>query len=275
MGITSPYICEIAPDTFAINEFGLAAMYLLVGEKEALLIDTGCGICDLKKVIGDLTDKPCKVAITHGHFDHVGGMGCFEEVYLNEKDYEMARTVSYEEVYRYADTFGKAGDYQVFDYSLDALPKKMQVPKFLPLKDKELFDLGGRVVEVHEIAGHTPGGCVFLDARNRLMLSGDCCNVNLLAAECSVEKTLKGIRKFKALSEQFDQNFNGHVGYAGMPACVSQPKSVPDDLIHICESILKGEGEPMPYEFLGYHFKQMSYGNAKLSYDPNWLKDNK
>ena len=50
MAIIKPYICEIAPKTYVINEFGLSAMYLLVGEEKALLIDIGCGLCDLKQV---------------------------------------------------------------------------------------------------------------------------------------------------------------------------------------------------------------------------------
>ena len=36
-------VCEIAKDTYAINEAGMAAMFLVVGEKRALLIDTGVG----------------------------------------------------------------------------------------------------------------------------------------------------------------------------------------------------------------------------------------
>ena len=43
MGIKTPFISEIAKNTYAINEFGLTAMYLLVGDESALLIDTGCG----------------------------------------------------------------------------------------------------------------------------------------------------------------------------------------------------------------------------------------
>lgn len=59
MSFKTPIIIEIAPGTYAINEFGLATTYLLVGEEKALLIDTGCGVGDLKEVISKLTDKPC------------------------------------------------------------------------------------------------------------------------------------------------------------------------------------------------------------------------
>lgn len=47
MGIKASFVCEIAPKTYAINEYGLAAMYLLVGEKKAMLIDTGCSFAVL------------------------------------------------------------------------------------------------------------------------------------------------------------------------------------------------------------------------------------
>jgi len=271
MGMKKPLICEIAPDTYAINEFGLAAMYLLVGEKRALLIDAGCGACNLKEIVESLTDMPYDVAITHGHMDHVGCMGQFSQVYLHEKDWENAKAVNAQELREYAKMFGEAGSYQVFDYSPDDIQEVEKLPEFLPLHDGDMFDLGGRVVEVYEIAGHTPGGISFLDGKNRIIFSGDCCNFNLLTPWCSVETTLKNVRKFKALSDRFDQNFNGHAGFMGNPSCFSQPKSVPDDLIHICECILRGEGKPVPYNFLGHPLTQMHYGNAKLSYDPNLL----
>lgn len=269
MGIKTPYICEIAPDTYAINEFGLAAMYLLVGQREALLIDAGCGICDLAGVIAGLTDKPYRVALTHGHFDHAGGIGGFGQVYLHEADRPMVLALDHEALCGFADSFGKAGGYSVYDYSPLSIKPITSFPEFAGLRDGDRFDLGGRVVEIHEIPGHTPGGVSFLDINNRIIFSGDCCNVNLLAPNCSVTETLWGLRKFKALSGRFDQNFNGHVGYLGSATCLSQPRQVTDDLIYICESILNHEGTPVPYDFLGYPLTQMSFGSAKLSYDPN------
>jgi hydroxyacylglutathione hydrolase len=275
MAIKTPLICEIAPDTYAINEFGTAAMYLLVGKERALLIDTGCGICDLKAVVDSLTDKPLTVAATHGHMDHVGGMGCFKEMYINEKDWEMTKSVAgkADEIKSYADSFGKSGGYEIYDYSPDRISENIAVPKLLPLREGQRFELGGRAVEVFEIPGHTPGGCSFLDEKNRIIFSGDCCNINLLAPECSVTATLKAIEKFKSLSGRFDQNFNGHAGFGACPNCLSQPKSVPDDLIHICHDILEHKGTPFQFEFLGYPLTQMKYGNAKLSYDPDRLGD--
>ncbi len=273
MGIKKPLIFEIAPDTYCINEFGLDALYLLVGEKEALLIDTGCGVCDIKETVASITDKPYKVVLTHGHMDHVGGMYAFEEVYLNERDWEMAKEVTREQTMQYAEMFGKGGGYEIYDYSPEQITENRSLPRFLPLHEGDVFSLGGRDVTAYAIAGHTPGGVAFLDEKNRLMISGDCCNVNLLAPWCSVEETYQSLLKFKSLSDKFDQNFNGHVGYLGSTVNKSQPASVCDDLLHICEEVFAEKGEPKPYQFLGVELQQISYGTAKLSYDPKRIRE--
>src|ERR1044071_6023175 len=61
-----------APGVFAIYEPHQAEetiSYLVVGEKRALLFDTGMGISDLKKVILQLTKLPIVVLNSHTHDD--------------------------------------------------------------------------------------------------------------------------------------------------------------------------------------------------------------
>ena len=50
---------------------------------------------------------------------------------------------------------------------------KMPVAEMLPLKDRQVFDLGGRKLEVIATPGHTPGEIVLLDAANRIVFTGD------------------------------------------------------------------------------------------------------
>ena len=80
--LTRPVI-EIAPRTWLISEYKLVNMYLLEGDKAALLIDCGTGIGNVAQTVAQLTDKPLTVAITHGHFDHDGAAALFPAVYIH------------------------------------------------------------------------------------------------------------------------------------------------------------------------------------------------
>lgn len=79
----------VADNIYAIDEFGVDMVYLVIGMDCAMLVDTGSGLGPLREVVEKLTDKPVFVVNTHGHMDHVMGNYEFEEVYLNEKDVEM------------------------------------------------------------------------------------------------------------------------------------------------------------------------------------------
>ncbi len=54
--------------------------YLVVGSNQALLIDTGLGIQNIKSEVKKITDKPIMVVNTHSHFDHVGDNYRFSSV---------------------------------------------------------------------------------------------------------------------------------------------------------------------------------------------------
>src|SRR5271169_3626248 len=69
-------VYKVVPGVFAIYEPHQAEEtigYLIVGEKRALLFDTGMGISDVKKVVTELTKLPIVVLNSHTHDDHVGG----------------------------------------------------------------------------------------------------------------------------------------------------------------------------------------------------------
>ncbi|MEG0768511.1 MAG: hypothetical protein RSG59_01205, partial [Ruthenibacterium sp.] len=44
----------VSENVWAIDEFGVALMYLVIGQKKALLIDTGMGLSNVKKVVETL-----------------------------------------------------------------------------------------------------------------------------------------------------------------------------------------------------------------------------
>ena len=273
MGMKKPFVLEIAKNTYAINEFGLVAMYLLVGEESALLIDTGCGACDLKGLVAELTDKPYQVVLTHGHLDHSGGVEAFDDILLGEGDFDLVKKLDFDEIRNYVDTLGKMGGYDVYDYSPECIHPFGKFPGMTAIHDGEAFELGNRRVEAIAVPGHTRGGICFLDEKTGILFSGDACNINLLVMGCSVNMTLRGLDHLKTFDGRYQQMYNGHIGYAGTPSCFSQPESVLDDCIHILECILNHTAEPGETVFLGMKSSFVSYGSARVCYDPKRLID--
>ena len=62
---------------------------LIIGENKAILFDTGYGIGDLNSEVRKITDKELIVICSHGHMDHTGGNYQFDEVYIDELDYNL------------------------------------------------------------------------------------------------------------------------------------------------------------------------------------------
>ena len=136
-------IDEIRPGVFAIGEGGVRC-YLITGTARALLLDTGYGTGDLAETVRGLYDGPVTLAHTHTHFDHTGADRQFPEIYAHPADWPML--------------LRRDG------IAEDALR---------PLAEGECLDLGGRVIEVLETPGHTPGSVCFFDRENRLLFTGD------------------------------------------------------------------------------------------------------
>ena len=64
---------KISDHVTRITNPSVVYSYLVEGDERAVLLDTGCGLGDLKAYVESLTDKPYEVVLTHGHVDHAGG----------------------------------------------------------------------------------------------------------------------------------------------------------------------------------------------------------
>jgi glyoxylase-like metal-dependent hydrolase (beta-lactamase superfamily II) len=76
-------VYEIADNLFAFREprhYENTIVSLVIGHDKAALIDTGCGIGNLRRAVEDVTDKPVVVINTHTHPDHIGSNCQFEEI---------------------------------------------------------------------------------------------------------------------------------------------------------------------------------------------------
>lgn len=253
-------------DTWEIDEFDCASLFLLIGSEKAMLIDTGMGIGDLRGAVEMITDKPLIVVHSHGHVDHTGNSRQFEEIWLHPADQHMPIPDAVER--RIYDTEritarqkGSIGaPYNLFnlygfDLSIDLRdPVDDKVPIIHDLYDGQQFDLGNRTVTVFECPGHTAGEVVFLDSKTRSLFAGDAINFNLGINSGSAETALKYLKRIKAMEGQYDGIYNGHHDFRalGMPLdddCL-------ENLIAILEDALKGNvsfcecpsfwGQPMP-----------------------------
>ena len=76
-------VYEIVADLYAFYEprhYEGTVVNLLVGERKAALIDTGCGIGNLRQAVEEVTNKPVIVINTHTHVDHLGSNRQFDEI---------------------------------------------------------------------------------------------------------------------------------------------------------------------------------------------------
>ncbi len=124
--------------------------YLVEGMDKSVLIDTGCGIGDLKAYVATLTGKPITVLLTHGHLDHAPGAVQFDTVYMNLADCGIyAAHDLIQQRIDYVETTSFAGKYR----REDLLPEN-SADAFLDLQDGMRFDLGGLHITAYACPGH-------------------------------------------------------------------------------------------------------------------------
>lgn len=217
--------------------------YLIRGSERALLIDTCCGIGDLKAVVDKICPLPYDVVLTHLHFDHTGGAYRFDEVFITEEDAALLRQ---EFELSYPDTQREIDRRTPFFMHLSiALPNEHTRITFL--HEGDTFPLGKRTLHVIAVPGHTKGSVVLLDEENRLLFTGDAANSRTLLMfdySASIAEYYEALKRLKKMEPRYDKFYTAHPPYDVTKSCV-------DDLLEICEEILSGKNKPVPYEFAG------------------------
>ncbi len=138
--------------------------WLVEGTESALLIDTGLGAVDMCAVVKELTPLPFKVVNTHGHGDHAGGDYAFDRVYMHENVLQDAFTGEALEMMR---------PHVAPETLAEAERRTAHRPEVSFIKEGDVFDLGGRKLEVLETPGHTDGDVTLYDRENGLFFCGD------------------------------------------------------------------------------------------------------
>ena len=248
---------QFKKDTWEIDEFDCASMFLLVGSEKAMLIDCGIGIGDLKGAVETITDKPLIVVATHGHIDHTGNGRQFDEIWMNPADQPAPIPQSFAKrrhdvaaiAQRQKGCIGNPyAMFQLYPYDIDRDlcnpgPEEKE-PIRRDLVDGQQFDLGGgRIVTAYACPGHTKGEMVFLDSMTRSLFAGDAVNFNLLMGATSVETSLRYLKRIDAMSDQYDGIYNGHHDFRPFGAPLD-PDCLPN-IIALCEEVLRGNISPV------------------------------
>lgn len=168
-------INKIDTNTYVIQEnkhWEKANCYLLLGDKFAVLIDTGMGISNIEKEILSITELPIMVLTTHVHWDHIGGHKYFDNFGVHKCELEwiserfpipvdivksniMRDDIEFPEMFNIE-------KYSIFNGT----------PSFIQ-KEGDIIDLGNRKLKIIHTPGHSPGHCCFYDMDKKYLFFGD------------------------------------------------------------------------------------------------------
>lgn len=240
-------ITPIEDHTWVIETSDNTTMYLLEGEKKALLIDTGTKCEKMDEVIRQITTKPVEVALTHAHPDHAGNIRFFHEICLHPAD-----TVLLDKSYK--------GKLNFID-------------------EGYVFNLGKRKIEVRHMPAHTPGSIVFVDKKTASCFTGDAFGSGQvwlqLRPTAPMKIYLESVNKMQQIMDQgITKLYCGHYFYAGEKALGI---SYLGSMRRLAETLLSGDmSKATPYDIkvsIGCENPMLiTEGEAGIVFDPEHLK---
>ncbi len=132
-------------------------IYLLVGEKEALVIDLSNPVswadnaaASLRSIVAErAAGKPVTIAFTHNHGDHTGMLPAF----VDDPNYKFA--LSYQ------------------DFSSEPFISKFPQERSTFIQEGYTFDLGGLELIAIAVPGHTDGSLAYYVKGHDLLFTGD------------------------------------------------------------------------------------------------------
>jgi hydroxyacylglutathione hydrolase len=258
---------KMAENVWRISDHGADNMYLIIGTQSAMLVDNGTGSANIRDYIKTLTKLPVIVVITHGHPDHAGGNYQFKEIYIHPDD--MASASVYNNLPKKSGGAGSSmtGGAKVTDNEVFKDTLSHQQTKMIPLKEGQIFDLGGRRLEVIYTPGHTAGEICLLDKENRMLFTGD--NDNSLVwlhirGTLPLEVYLQSLEKLNARANEFDNLYPGHGN--------AVDKDFISEQITCVKSILDGTCAGKDYNSFAGKGKICTYKRATVAYNPDNLR---
>lgn len=195
------------------------SVYIIEGEEKALLIDAGTSIKDLDRIVASITSKPVTLVATHVHPDHTGSaINYFPEIWINAADMVNVATMMR----------GYKG-------------------KINYLADGQVFDLGGREIEVVFTPGHTPGSTSFFDKERHYGFSGDAFGSTNLLLTTNFSTLLNTCSRVERYMEKYkiDFMYPGHY-HGANPETLQRVKDMKRMSEEMLEGTRQGSVNPKP-----------------------------
>ena len=227
---------KISDHIYRIIDCTSVACYLVIGDSKAALIDTGNGLGNLREYTQSLTDKKIIVILTHGHLDHMGGAGLFDEVHMSHLDLPVFKKHS-DIGFRVSDTNKQCKSDLAEE---DFVP--VYKGEIIDIEDHEVFDLGGIHVEMISVPGHTPGMMCALIKEEKTIIFGDACGEAVLLFDeysSSVKKYRESLISLKRYESQYYVILRNHGNF-------SSSKKILDNLIECCDLVLNKKDAHIP-----------------------------
>jgi len=202
---------KLKPWLYSLYDPQNAYMYLLLGDKKALLYDTGNGTAPILPAIREITDLPIEVVLGHGHLDHANGAGQFDFVWIGGEDIELCtRHVSRTARRSVLEGIAKQGTALPADFDAEAYIQNKGA-NLRAMETGQIFDLGGIIARAVAMEGHTRGSMGLLIEGERTLLCSDAVNHMVwmfLAESTTIAEYTAMLRRTMALP--FDTFFWAH-----------------------------------------------------------------
>lgn len=252
-------VYRIRPGVFAIYEprqFEEVISYLILGEKRAILFDTGLGVGQIHAVVGRLTSLPVTVINSHTHFDHVGGNAEFRDVWNRDLAYTRRNMRGQTNAYS-RDALDPARLCGPLPAGMDARSYTIRRWKSThSLHDRERIDLGGRQIEVLFTPGHTPDALSLFDRTNGLLFTGDTFYpgpIYLFVPETDFAAYTRSVKRLAALGPKIKLLLPGHNVPEADPIFVFR-LSLAVDLVQNGKVKARVTSDQREYVFEGFSF---------------------
>lgn len=151
---------DLRVEEYTVGEVMTNCFFIVnVDTKEVLVVDPGAEGADLAARVKKSGYKPVAVLLTHGHFDHAGGVADFVSEYpVPVYAHEAERETMESPMMNLSGMWTRHGQ----KFSAD-----------IYVKEGDILELAGFRIRVIFTPGHTPGGCCYYFEGQKVLAAGD------------------------------------------------------------------------------------------------------